>query len=61
MNNLFKKEALFGACLYTILWLVIFLIVNLFGLVPIDWKAVSTAEIAVFFAFLSGYRTGNHY
>lgn len=60
MKDFFKKEALVRACIYTILWIMIFLIFNLLDINPIDWKAMTTAEIAVFFAYLVGYRDGNN-
>lgn len=60
MKDLFKKEALLRACIYTVLWAVIFFVLNLLEINPIDWKTITTGEIAVFFAYLVGYRDGNH-
>ncbi len=59
MKKLFKKEALLGACLYTVLWLILFVIGHRSGANPMSWEAISSAEFAVFFAYLVGYRDAN--
>lgn len=48
MKKFFKKEAVFVASLYTLFWLLIYLVGNATDVVSLDWKAVSAAEFAVF-------------